>query len=72
MSWNASAEIGRVVEAAADDIAATGALAFHAIGGSVQFVAVAFAVAVLLVVVVVSGKAVVDAASNRWRWSQEG
>ena len=37
MSWNASAEIGRVVEAAAGDIAVTGALAFHAIGGSVQF-----------------------------------
>ena len=37
MSWNASAEIGRVVEAAAGDIAAAVALAFHAIGGRVQF-----------------------------------
>ena len=72
VSWDASAVIGRIVVAAAGGIAATGAPAFHAIGGSVQFVAVAFAVAVLLVVVVVSGKAVVDAASNRWRWSQEG
>ena len=33
VSWDASAVIGRIVVAAAGDIAAAGALAFHALGG---------------------------------------
>ena len=37
VSWDASAVIGRIVAAAAGGVAAAGALAFHAIGGSAQF-----------------------------------
>ena len=37
MSWDASAVIGRIAEVAVAGIAATGALAFHAIGGGVPF-----------------------------------
>ena len=62
MLCGTSAGMGRVVEAAAGDIAAAVAFASRAVGGIVQSVVADFAVAVLLVVVVVSGKVVVDIA----------